>query len=215
MAANYAQTQYPQTPTRPFNNTTILEQRKARRTVTSLPENRFLTGWMCQRYPSVPQTAPWCFPRATAEWCGLCWPLIGQTKLDIIECLGIRDLIVFVKRILLHHVSHIMPDEPLFLFLLWYLLLYLSLDTRWIILCGNIVDQLSSLPQSHSYFWLHEDCCICWKVKGKAHKHCLACKISINVVTPKSIWTLKPHIHYHYHYQKRKTFFWRNSISFI
>lgn len=152
---------------------------------------------MCQLYPNVPQRAQWCFLRATAEWCGLCWPLIGQTKLDIMECLGIWDLIVFVKRIFVHHISHIMPDKPLFVFLIWYLPLYLSLDTRLILLCANIVDQLSSLPQSHSYFFI---IIVCWKVKGKAHKHCLACKINkitINIVTPKSICTIKPHINYH------------------
>lgn len=169
VAANCPQTQRPQPPNRLFSITTILEQRKARRTATSLPESRFWTGWMCQRYPSSPEREQWCFLRATVEPCGL--DKQSQISWSV-------SLFLTIKRILLHHVSHITPGNPLYL-CFSCLPLYLILDTRFILLCANIVDQLKDCLLYHKVIYSF-DCMriICLKSTGKTHKHHLAWKIT-------------------------------------
>lgn len=119
VAASCPQTQHP-----PSNTTTILEQRKARRTATYQPESRSSMGWMCQLYHSVVEKEQACIPRAIAK----------------------RDLVVLSSKgysyiIFTYSSSHNSRYVWQPFFCLWYLPLYLILDTRLILLCANIMDQ--------------------------------------------------------------------------
>ncbi len=149
------------------------------------PKSRFWTGWMCQRWPSAPEMKQWCFLRATVEPCGL----DKQSQIS-----GSVSLFLTIKRILLHHVSHITPGNPLYL-CFSCLPLYLILDSILILLCANIVGQHKDCLLYHKIFCIF-DCMriICLMSTGKTPKHYLAWKItkySISMLIPKSFSNIK------------------------